>query len=72
MFEPGDVCLVNQRADKALSGIYRSLIGKLVVIQSKDTINDKYPVRVLRPDKDKPWELSEQLQIKEELLTKEK
>ena len=71
MFKPGDICLVSTEARKSLSGIYRSLIGKQVMITSQDTVNDKYPVKVLYPDKDLPWEWSEQIQIKKELLTRE-
>lgn len=71
MFRPGDICIVNEEASKVLSGMYRSLIGKQVIITSSDTVNDKYPIRVVHPDKERPWEWSSQLQMREDLLTKE-
>lgn len=71
MFEVGDICVVNEKANKVVSGIYRSLIGKLVVVTSTDTVLNKYPIRVLNPDKDKPWENSPNLRMREDLLTKE-
>jgi ABC-type tungstate transport system permease subunit len=71
VLQPGDICIVNEKADKVISGIYRSLIGKRVVITSSDTVFNKYPIRVLNPDKEKPWENSSQLQMREDLLTKE-
>lgn len=72
MLKPGDVCTVNRDAGKFLTGIYRSLIGKQVVIETEDAINDKYPIRVLHPDKEFPWEWSSQLQMKQIYLTKER
>jgi hypothetical protein len=71
MFESGDVCIVNNKASKSISGIYRSLIGKRVVVTSDEDVNDKYPIKVLDPDTDKPWEFSSQLYMRKDLLTKE-
>ena len=71
MFTKGDICIVNQEANNLLSGIYRSLIGKQVMITSEDVYINKYPVRVINPNKENPWESSEQLYIRADCLTKE-
>lgn len=72
MFQPGDICVVNEKATKVLSGLYRSLIGKQVVITSTDTVHDKYPIQVVQPNPENPWEHSPQLQMRADLLTKER
>jgi hypothetical protein len=71
MFKPGDICIVNEKADKVLTGLYRSLIGKHVMVTSSEVINDRYPIVVIHPNPDNRFEFSSQLQMREDLLTKE-
>jgi hypothetical protein len=71
MFQPGDVCVVNSKANKVLAGRYRSLIGKHVVIMEDKNVLDKYPIKVLDAEPENPWEFSIHLAMREDLLTKE-
>lgn len=70
MFEVGDICIVNEEAKKHLVGSYLTLVGKEVEIKSTDTVFDKYPIRVVRPDKAIPQQWSSQLRMRADLLTK--
>jgi hypothetical protein len=71
MLQPGDICIINERVNESSSGLYRSLIGKQVMITSINVVNGKYPVQVMNPNPENPWEFSSQLQVREEFLTKE-
>lgn len=67
MLKPGDVCVVKH--NDILSGLYRSLIGKHVIILNGPVINDKYPIDVISPDS--MFQRSPQLQMRADLLIKE-
>jgi hypothetical protein len=67
MFKPGDICLVKD--NDVLSGLYRSLIGKHVIILNGPVINDKYPIDVISPES--MFQRSTQLQMRASLLVKE-
>jgi hypothetical protein len=67
MLKPGDICLVKD--NDILSGLYRSLIGKHIIILHGPIINDKYPIDVISPDS--MFQRSTQLQMRADLLLKE-
>lgn len=72
MLDKGDICIVNEKAKDVLTGMYATLIGKEVMIRSTEVVNDKYLIMVLNPDKYNPFHFSSQLQMREDLLTKER
>ncbi len=71
MFYPGDVCIVNKDAENVLYGLYKTLIGKRVVVMSSDTVNDRYPIEVLHADREIAFHWSNQILMRKDLLTKQ-